>query len=56
MPRKTWEHTKDGVYITKVMYVAKGEYSECAKDGMYIADSEHNSFTVVEHSETTDHK
>jgi hypothetical protein len=48
-PKKTCEHTKDGVYIAKVMYVAKGEYSEYAKDGMYIADSKHNSFTVVEH-------
>ncbi len=41
-PKKACKHTKDGVYIAKVMYVTKGKYIEYAKDGMYVADSEHS--------------
>jgi hypothetical protein len=41
MPKKACEHTKDGMYIAKVMWVAKGKYIECVKDGMYIAESKH---------------
>jgi hypothetical protein len=45
-PKKACKHTKDGVYIAKVMYVAKGKYIEYAKDGMYVADSEHSEYAV----------
>jgi hypothetical protein len=45
-PKKACKHTKDGVYIAKVMYVAKGKYIEYAKDGMYIANSEHSEYAV----------
>ena len=37
MPKKACEHTKDGVNIAKVMYVAKGKCIEYAIDGMYAA-------------------
>jgi hypothetical protein len=45
-PKKACKHTKDGVYIAKVMYVAKGKYIEYAKDGMYVANSEHSEYAV----------
>ena len=45
-PKKACKHTKDGVYIAKVMYVTKGKYIEYAKDGMYVADSEHSEYAV----------
>ncbi len=40
--KKACKHTKDGVYIAKVMYVTKGKYIEYAKDGMYVAVSKHS--------------
>ncbi len=45
-PKKACKYTKDGVYIAKVMYVAKGKYIEYAKDGMYDADSKHSEYAV----------
>ena len=48
MPKKTCEHTKDGVYIAKVMCISKGKYIEYARDGMYIAESEHSE-SVARH-------
>ncbi len=45
-PKKACKHTKDGVYIAKVMYVTKGKYNEYAKDGMYVADSKHSEYAV----------
>jgi hypothetical protein len=45
-PKKACKHTKDGVYIAKVMYVTIGKYIEYAKDGMYVADSKHSEYAV----------
>jgi hypothetical protein len=45
-PKKLCKHTKDGVYIAKVIYVTKGKYIEYAKDGMYVANSEHSEYAV----------
>ena len=45
-PKKACKHTKDGVYIAKVMYVAKGKYIEYTKDGMYVANSKHSEYAV----------
>ena len=42
--KKACKHTKDGVYIAKVMYVAKGKYIDYAKDGIYVADSKHSEY------------
>jgi hypothetical protein len=30
-PKKAYKHTKDGVYIAKVMYVTKDKYGEYVK-------------------------
>ncbi len=46
MPKKACKHAKDGVYIAKVIYVAKGKYIEYAKDGMYVAKSKHNEYAM----------
>ena len=43
---KICEHTKGGVYIAKVMYIAKGKYIEYAKDGINAAKSKHSEYAV----------
>ncbi len=45
-PKKACKHTKDGMYIAKVMYVAKGKFIEYAKDGMCVANSKHGEYAV----------
>ncbi len=45
-PKKACKHAEDGLYITKVRYVAKGKYIEYAKNGMYVANSEHSKYAV----------
>jgi hypothetical protein len=45
-PKKACKHAEDGVYIARVMYVAKGKYIEYTKDGMYVANSEHSEYAV----------
>ena len=45
-PKKACKHPEDGVYFTKVMYIAKGKYIEYAKDGMYVAKSKHSEYAV----------
>ncbi len=40
------KHTKGGVYIAKVMYIAKGKYIEYAKDGINAAKSEHSEYAM----------
>ncbi len=40
------KHTEGGVYIAKVMYIAKGNYIEYAKDGINAAKSEHSEYAM----------
>ncbi len=45
-PKKTCEHTEGGVYITKVMHIAKGKYIECATDGIRAAKGKHSEYAM----------
>ncbi len=45
-PKKTCEHTEGGVYITKVMHIAKGKYIECATDGISAAKGKHSEYAM----------
>jgi hypothetical protein len=45
-PKKVCKHTKDSVYITKVMYVAKGKYIEYTKDIVYIAKGKYGKYVT----------
>ncbi len=45
-PKKTCEHTKGGVYITKVLHIAKGKYIECTTDGISTAKGKHSEYAM----------
>ena len=40
------KHTKGGVYITKVMHIAKGKYIECATYGISAAKGKHSEYAM----------
>ena len=40
------KHTKGGMYIAKIIHIAKGKYIECAKDGINAAKGEHSEYAM----------
>ena len=40
------EHTEGGVYIAKVLHIAKGKYIECSKDGINAAKGKHSEYAM----------
>jgi hypothetical protein len=44
MPRSSKASTLELAYVSKDVYIAKGEYSEYAKDGMYVLEGKYREY------------